>query len=122
MKTANWTINKIKQNDTKEPLKKLSNKQVHNIYINKTHCKQDPINSCLLPHEQTLKKPSLKKLNLPDQERYINQILNLPSQNIFFIYVDETPITFRGIQYHYIIILNKISVYVGQNKLYFIKI
>ena len=50
----------MKWNDVREPLKKLSNKQVYNICMNEAHYKQDLIDNCSLPCKQALKKPSFK--------------------------------------------------------------
>ena len=116
---ANYTLHQMRRNDAREPLKELSNKQVHNICMDKAHCKQDLSNNRPLLRKQALEKPSLKKLDLPDRERYINEILRLPPQNILLICADETPITFGGSQHRRVTAPRGVAVYVGMEKPYF---
>ena len=109
----------MRWNNTREPLKKLSNKQVYNICIDEAHCKQDLSDNRPLLRKQALKKPSLKKLDLPNRERYINEILRLPPQNTLLIYTNETPITFRGSQHRRVTTLRGVAVYIKMEKPYF---
>ena len=119
VETANYTLHQMRRNDAREPLKELSNKQVHNICINEAHCKQDPSDNHPLLRKRALEKPSLKKLDLPDRERYINEILRLPPQNTLLICADETPITFKGSQHCRVTAPRGVAMYVGMEKPYF---
>ena len=88
--------------------------------MNKAHCKQNLSNNHPLLRKQALEKSSLKKLDLPNWEWYINNILRLPPQNTLFICADETPITFRGSQHRRITAPRRITVYIRMKKPYFI--
>ena len=118
---ANYTLSKMRRNDAREPLKELSNKQVHNICMDEAHCKQDPVDSRPLPRKRALEKPSLEKLDLPDRERYINQILSFQTKKTLLICVDETPIAFGGSQHHHVTAPSGVSVYVRQDRPCFTK-
>ena len=60
---ANYILGQIRQNNAKKPLEELSNKQVHNIYMQKVYYKQDPVSTKSIPCKQVLKKFLLKKLD-----------------------------------------------------------
>ena len=96
VEAANYTLQQMRGNNARESLKKLSNKQIHNIYMNRAHCKQDLINNHPLPRKRALEKPSLNKLDLPDQQQYIDQILSFQTKKTLLICIDETPITFKS--------------------------
>ena len=121
VEVANYTLERMRRNDAREPLKELSNKQVHNICMDIAHCKQDPIDSRPLTRKRALEKPSLSKLDLPDRQRYIDQILSFQTKKTLLICVDETPITFGGSQHHRVTAPRGVSTYVGQDKPFFIK-
>ena len=116
---ANYALHQMRRNDAREPLKELSNKQVHNICMDEAHCKQDLVDSRPLPRKRALEKPSLDKLDLPDRERYINELLRLLSQNTLLICTDETPITFGGSQHRRVTAPRGVAVYTGMTKPYF---
>ena len=121
VETANDALHRMRQNDAREPLKELSNKQVHNICMDKAHCKQDPSDSRPIPRKRALEKPALEKLDLPDRERYINELLRLPAQNTLLICADETPINFGGSRHHRISAPRGEVRYIGQTKSCFTK-
>ena len=113
VEAANYTLQRMRGNDAREPLKELSDKQVHNICMDEAHCKQDPVDSRPLPRKRALEKPALEKLDLLDRQRYIDQILSLPSQYTLLITTDETPITFGGSQHRRVTAPRGVVVYVG---------
>ena len=121
VEVANYTLGRMRRNDAREPLKELSNKQVHNICKQKAHCKPDPFDTRPIPRKRALEKPSLEKLDLVDRARYINKILGYRSQNTLLICVDETPIHFGGSGRQRISAPSGETCYVGQTKPCFTK-
>ena len=121
VEAANYTLQRMRGNNAREPLKELSNKQVHNICMDRAHCKQDLVDNRPLPRKRALEKPSLDKLDLPDRQRYIDQILSFQTKKTLLICVDETPITFGGSQHHRVTAPSGVSVYVGHDNPLFTK-
>ena len=114
-------MSRMRRNDAREPLKELSNKQIHNICMQRAHCKQDPADTRPIPRKRALEKPSLEKLDLDDRARYINEILGLRSQNTLLICADETSINFGGSGHEHMSAPSGETCYIGSTKPCFTK-
>ena len=79
--------------NSRQALRELDAKQVHNIAQGRLHSSLDSIDQRPVTRKRALEKPALSKLNLPDRKRYIDHILSLDDSTIL-ISCDETPIEF----------------------------
>lgn len=89
-------LEKSKDYGQRRPLQELRPQQVHNVLQGQVHSKLDRVDDRPVTRKHALQKIALSKLDLPDRQRYIYELLELDEDKHVIITCDETPLQFGG--------------------------